>query len=285
MPVSVTPLFLIRHSRPAFWLGALAFFLIGAWSAEVTGWYFWIGILFCTVPAGLIINGTNDIADKDSDAENPRKQAAGAVLSVQQARLLQSVILATALVFFVVFLRNSVASAITYLILISVWIAYSLPPIRLKRIPFIDSLSNGIGMLCFTFLARSLVLSGREIFTVSPVIWATLLGVIAVHALQATWDIESDAAHGDTTVGTLLHTRGAVVFAGVLFGTALMLLWSTVVLIQLYLIGLVTACGVLFFFPQKKYIYVTTWIILYSFPAVVLALYLLYPIFSILISS
>ena len=66
--------FLLKASRPGFYLTALWFYLLPAGGVFVfDSWRFWLGAVYVTLPLGLLIYGWNDIVDYETDRLNPRK--------------------------------------------------------------------------------------------------------------------------------------------------------------------------------------------------------------------
>src|SRR6266566_9135503 len=66
--------FIIKASRPGLWATAVWFYLLPLGRLHVfhsAG--FWLGLIYVTLPLGLIIYGWNDVADADIDRFNPRK--------------------------------------------------------------------------------------------------------------------------------------------------------------------------------------------------------------------
>src|ERR1043165_6168299 len=83
--------FIIKASRPGLWATAVWFFLLPRGRSQVfDSIAFWVGLIYVTLPLGLIIYGWNDIADADIDQFNPRKGTFlfGARGSQQQLRRL-----------------------------------------------------------------------------------------------------------------------------------------------------------------------------------------------------
>src|SRR5205823_2723377 len=67
-------LFFLKASRPGFWLTSIWFYLLPLAGHRVfDSSSFWIGVLFVTLPLGLLIYGWNDILDAENDRQNPRK--------------------------------------------------------------------------------------------------------------------------------------------------------------------------------------------------------------------
>jgi len=66
--------FAIKASRPGLWATAAWFYLLPLGGRNVFhSLSFWLGLIYVTLPLGLIIYGWNDIADAEIDRFNPRK--------------------------------------------------------------------------------------------------------------------------------------------------------------------------------------------------------------------
>lgn len=67
-------LFVLKASRPGFWLTSLWFYLLPVGQVWVFDQgTFWLGALYVTFPLGLLIYGWNDVVDGETDRRNPRK--------------------------------------------------------------------------------------------------------------------------------------------------------------------------------------------------------------------
>jgi 4-hydroxybenzoate polyprenyltransferase len=67
-------LFLLKVSRPGFWLTSVWFYLLPMGGVFVfASWPFWLGCFYVTFPLGLLIYGWNDLVDAETDRHNPRK--------------------------------------------------------------------------------------------------------------------------------------------------------------------------------------------------------------------
>ena len=65
---------LIKTARPGFWSTSVWFYLLPLGGQQVFGdWRFWLGLVYVTLPFGLLIYGCNDLVDGDTDRLNPRK--------------------------------------------------------------------------------------------------------------------------------------------------------------------------------------------------------------------
>ena len=66
--------FLVKTARPGFWATSVWFYLLPLGGHHVFGdWRFWLGLVYVTLPFGLLIYGCNDLVDGDTDSLNPRK--------------------------------------------------------------------------------------------------------------------------------------------------------------------------------------------------------------------
>lgn len=181
--------------------------------------------------------GVNDIYDYASDILNPRKSITsleGTILPpAHHPFVRRAAMLSTGIVLAVSTLPYFYASSTvvpgaswqyycpvvsTSALLVLGWI-YSAPPARLKEVPVIDSLSNGL-IVCLSLLVG--FSSCRAFAGQSGLQWGLAdipskgytVGLVtaSVHALGAAADIEADVAAGQRTVATLLGRRGCAIF-------------------------------------------------------------------------
>ncbi len=68
--------FTLKASRPGFWLTTIWFFLMphGGQFAPHNG-AFWLGLIYVTLPLGMLIYAGNDLSDAETDRLNPRKDS------------------------------------------------------------------------------------------------------------------------------------------------------------------------------------------------------------------
>jgi lycopene elongase/hydratase (flavuxanthin-forming) len=65
---------LLKVARPGFWLTSIWFYLLPVGGRVVWDtWSFWLGLIYVTLPLGLLLYGWNDIGDFENDRANPRK--------------------------------------------------------------------------------------------------------------------------------------------------------------------------------------------------------------------
>lgn len=194
--------------------------------------------LYLIRPSILVVFGVNDIYDYASDLLNPRKSATsleGAILPpahhpfVRRAAIVSTaaVLAASTLPTFYVSSAVSLGASwqpyspiISTAALLSLGWMYSAPPARLKEVPVIDSISNGLIVWLSWFIGFS---SCRVLAGQSGLQWGLVdvpskgyvIGLVtaSVHALGAAADIEADVAAGQRTIATVLGRR-ACAFLG-----------------------------------------------------------------------
>ncbi|HEX4400538.1 MAG TPA: prenyltransferase [Galbitalea sp.] len=199
-------------SRPLSWVNtAFPFavaYLITTGSADAV---FVVGTLYFLIPYNLAMYGINDVFDYESDLRNPRKGGVeGGVLDRRMHRTTLIAAIATN-VPFLVFLVI-VGSPLSWLVLaISVFavIAYSVPGLRFKERPFLDSMTSSTHFV--SPAVYGLVLAGAA-FT--PQLWGLLAAFfiwgVASHAFGAVQDVVADRAGGIASVATVIGARATV---------------------------------------------------------------------------
>ena len=153
--------FLLKVSRPRFWIYIFGPYLIGLVAAvnykqELLDWRVLVFGLFFTLPANLLIYGINDIFDYETDKLNPKKEGYEALVTPERRGGLIAAILVTNIPFFAVAVTLGVQPMIAFASFLFYSIFYSAPPIRAKAWPFLDSLFNVLyimpGIFAFAML-------------------------------------------------------------------------------------------------------------------------------------
>ncbi len=198
--------YLIRLSRPRFWLYLAGPVVVGvAYAASTPGELFApvaVALFaYFLLPANVFLYGVNDVFDRDIDAENPKKDDREVRYrgdwTVPVAVALSGL---AGLAFLPVVPPAGAVAMIGFLLLGA---AYSAPPFRLKTVPPLDSLSNGLyvlpGVVAYAALAGgpppALALAGGWL-------WA-----MAMHTFSAIPDIDPDRRAGIETTATRLGER------------------------------------------------------------------------------
>jgi 4-hydroxybenzoate polyprenyltransferase len=147
------PSFVIKASRPGLWATAVWFYLLPLGRRHVFDSVgFWLGLIYITLPLGMIIYGWNDIADADIDKFNPRKGTFlfGARGSQEQLRRLPLQIALTQAIFAAVFLLLVGPKILLWFGgLIAFTAIYNFPSYGLKQIPPFDILNQAGYLLVF----------------------------------------------------------------------------------------------------------------------------------------
>ncbi|WP_135228159.1 UbiA family prenyltransferase [Deinococcus fonticola] len=225
MPLPLLPFpRLLVVSRPALWVNTVGTLVTGLWLA---GRLFSLDVrllallVYLTLPFNLLIYGLNDLSDREEDARSSRKGGwQGARLTIAEGRpLLHSTLLVNLPFLLLAFLLPAGAFALLLLCAL-LFMAYSVPPLRLKAQPFLDGLSN---------VAYALPLALPALVFGDALPWWPLCALMSYavgkHAFDAAQDIPADRAAGTRTVATTLGVRGTAGYALAWFGLAGACLW------------------------------------------------------------
>ncbi len=201
----------LKHSRPRFWLYTAGSYLVGYVAGvqtlgEFANLLFPLGLLIYLLPANIYLYGLNDLADVDTDMLNPKKTGREAMaVGVMRRRLSLYVAFSGAAV--MLFSWNPTSFMLNGLYIVMATL-YSLPPVRLKARPFLDSFSN------WFYVVPAAV--GYHLSSgLLPPLWFWALGVMwtaGMHALSAVPDIEPDRRAGVNTIATFLGPRRTMLF-------------------------------------------------------------------------
>ena len=206
---------LLLASRPVSWINTAypfaAAYLLTARQVDAT---FVDGTLFFLVPYNLAMYGINDVFDYESDLRNPRKGGAhGAVLDERMHRITLWAAGLACLPFIAYLIV--VGSPASWLVLagsLFFVVFYSAPPLRLKEVPFADSVTSSIHF--FSPAVYALVLAGAVwSWQLAAVILAFALWGIASHAFGAVQDVAADRAAGISSIAPARGARWTVRFA------------------------------------------------------------------------
>ncbi|MBA2363493.1 MAG: prenyltransferase [Kofleriaceae bacterium] len=201
----------LKISRPKFWLYLVGPYFLGALLAvesltRLNSWQFWWLLAWFTFPANLLLYGVNDVADYDTDQHNPKKVRDEALVYPEERAAVLRTIAALVLFALPALIWSNPRVVVAFLIFVLLSLAYSLPPLRLKARPLLDSLSNGL------YLTPMLVAWGFFSARLPswPLVAAGILWCGAMHAYSAIPDIASDRRAGLGTVATLLGRDGTL---------------------------------------------------------------------------
>jgi len=255
MRVSDRLILLVQISRPIVWPLLPLVFALGmqASHAELNAVAI-AQMLLLTFPMNLIGCGLNDVYDYESDRRCTRRRAVwGAVLRPEDQGFIfeASVAMMPVVVLGGCIARNWDSFVTTVSLVLMAWI-YSVPPMRLKERPPLDSLTNGLGYFFFPFsMGYSL---GADIRTIPARYYFLTLCVCGIHALASALDYEADKAAGYRTLAVVAGKRVAAVFAfGAFLVTWLLVEFRTPV-VHIYIIACVVVTLVAAIIPRERVI-------------------------------
>ncbi len=202
--------------------------LYGSWQL---GWNFWVGLLYVTVPLGLLIYPWNDFFDWDVDHASPRKNhpfggaAFGPSLTRAQLASLPRIIFLAQLPFALLWAASGHLGLVGWMVLMALGNAlYNGPGLRLSRVPVLAELTaTGIYLL----------IAGLGVLVHSPAMPAWLwtfaaLTILNLQIMGALVDVDQDAAVGKRTFTVAFGETAsrAVVLASLLVKAGLTLAFT-----------------------------------------------------------
>jgi 4-hydroxybenzoate polyprenyltransferase len=163
----------------------------------------------------VVVFGVNDVYDYPSDLRNPRKAAdgfEGTILHpIYHEDVLRTAYVSTVFIILSALLTGTLSNIGTTLLLVLLGWQYSAPPLRLKEVPILDSISNG-AIVSLAWLVGFTV-SGSSVVTAPTKGYMLGLCTAGVHALGAVVDAEADRTAGQRTIATALGRQQAALFA------------------------------------------------------------------------
>jgi 4-hydroxybenzoate polyprenyltransferase len=163
--------------------------------------------------------GINDVFDYESDLRNPRKGGIeGALLDPKYHAITIWASVGISSVFVVYLLLVGTLEANLWLgFTLTAVLAYSVPKLRFKERPFLDSFTSAVHFV--GPMIYGLVLAGSSISdsTVVAVIAAFMGWGMASHAFGAVQDVRADREAGIKSVATQIGARNTVRFAFALY--------------------------------------------------------------------
>ena len=211
---------LFWSSRPVSWVNtAFPFFASYLFVSEQIDLTLVIGSLFFLIPYNFLMYGINDVFDYESDLRNPRKGGIeGALLDPKyhKTTIWSSIGFAAVFVVYLLFVGSDAAD-FWLLVTLAAVLAYSVPKLRFKERPFLDSFTSAVHFV--GPMVYGLVLAGSSLIDaqVIAVIAAFMGWGMASHAFGAVQDVRADREAGIKSVATQIGARNTVRFAFVLY--------------------------------------------------------------------
>ncbi|GLI29111.1 prenyltransferase [Agromyces rhizosphaerae] len=206
---------LLMASRPVSWVNTA--FPFGAAYLLATGAVdalFVVGSLFFLVPYNLLMYGVNDVFDYESDLRNPRKGGAeGALLppETHRAVLVWCAALTVPFVVAMLVLGGTDAPWSWLVLAVSLFavLAYSMPPLRFKERPVLDSITSSTHFV--SPAVYGLAVAGAA-FTpqLLALLAAFFLWGMASHAFGAVQDVVPDREGGIASIATVFGAKATV---------------------------------------------------------------------------
>ncbi len=219
---------IVRASRPVSWINTAFPFAAAYVMVERTvDPRLLVGTAFFLIPYNLLMYGVNDVFDYESDLHNPRKGGIeGDVVRDRAAarRVHRGILWASAITVVPplawLLTQGSMASAVSLVAVIAGVLAYSVPVLRFKERPFLDSLTSALhfaGPLLYALVLTGAQLTARQVWP----IWAALIAWgMASHAFGAVQDVRADREGGIASVGTVMGARVTTWFALAMYAVA-----------------------------------------------------------------
>ena len=202
----------LLSSRPLNWVNTafpfvFAYFVV----TQTVDVRLLVGALFFFFPYNLLMYGINDVFDYESDVRNPRKGGVeGATLrpALHRPMLWTAGLTALPFVVWLFAVGSLVSGAWLTLALFSV-VAYSVPGLRFKEVPFLDSLTSSAHFV--TPAIFGVAFAGGSVGWVGVLAFAAFfLWGAASHAFGAVQDVVSDGEGGIGSIATVIGARHTV---------------------------------------------------------------------------
>jgi 4-hydroxybenzoate polyprenyltransferase len=219
----------VGASRPLSWVNTAypfgAAYLLAGRDVDVT---FVLGVLYFLVPYNLLMYGVNDVFDYESDVRNPRKGGVeGVVLDrrVHRATIWLAALTNVPFLVALVLLGDAVSTAVLAVSVVAV-VAYSVPVLRFKERPFLDSLTSSTHFVSPAVFG--VAIAGGDLGGLTGAGTAALVAFfvwgVASHAFGAVQDIGADRAAGIASIATALGAGRTVRLALTAYSISALLL-------------------------------------------------------------
>lgn len=219
----------LTASRPVSWINtAFPFAAAMLLTTREIDWVLIVGTLYFLIPYNLAMYGINDVFDYASDVRNPRKGGIeGALLAPRLHRPMLWLAAITNVPFLLVLgFAGGPAAWISLAVSAFAVVAYSVPGLRFKEKPVLDSITSSTH-----FVTPAIVGLALAEAAVTPslvvVLAAFFLWGMAAHAFGAVQDIGPDREARIGSIATALGARRTVRLAILLWAIAGLLMLLT----------------------------------------------------------
>lgn len=215
---------LFVSSRPVSWINTAFPFAAGYLATGGTlNIYFFVATFYFLIPYNLLVYVVNDVYDYESDLRNPRKNSIeGGLLAPETHHFMMTATLAfNAAILLYLFVQGSLVTNLFLALIILGAVSYSMPPLRLKERPFLDSTNSSFHFV--SPLIFAMLLTGWQA-AFWPYVGAFFLWGCASHAFGAVQDIQADRAAKISSIATYLGAARTVQLSLALYVGAIGLL-------------------------------------------------------------
>lgn len=216
---------LLWSSRPVSWINTAFPFAIGylfVHGIHHIAPVFWIATMYFLIPYNMLVYVVNDVFDYESDLRNPRKGGVEGALLPKQLHSFMLKAVAVCNIPFIVYLLFQSTTLATLILLVCIFdaLAYSVPYLRFKERPLVDSVSSSFHFVSPLLFALSLqnALNGNWLYIIAFFCWG-----IASHAFGAVQDIIPDRQAGLASIATNFGAKNTVRFSVVFYAIAIVL--------------------------------------------------------------
>jgi 4-hydroxybenzoate polyprenyltransferase len=222
MPLTLRTLLTV--SRPISWFNTVFVYAAGAFVAggSLKERRNLLGLAYFALPYNLALYGINDICDYPSDKLNPRKNSIeGGLLPSETYRPMLAWIMAlnAPLIPALAACGDRRANGLLAFLLATT-VAYSAPPLRLKEVPGLDSVTSASHYV--TPFVYGLALNRAAIYPRQEIA-AFVAWCMASQSFGAIQDVEFDRAGGFASIATALGARRTAQLATTLYLLATLL--------------------------------------------------------------
>ncbi len=247
-------LLLLKTSRPALWVIAPLVFLVGLFfSGASLSTLSIIQLVLLTFPYCVFLYGINDVYDYESDQLNPRKKLVQGIKLKKKhhefIKLVSYVMIGILIISSLITFNISNWVGMVLLLLFSYF--YSVPPIRLKVLPPIDSFANGVLYFFAPFLL-GFSFGGTGVEIPLKIYFVAACGM-GFHVLSTITDYSVDKKVGDRTFAVAFGKRTAAVFAVVIFLLTMFFVGIQTVILNYYLIAALLVAIAILIYPNEKF--------------------------------
>ncbi|MCP4600101.1 MAG: UbiA family prenyltransferase [Proteobacteria bacterium] len=250
---------LVLTSRPMGWIALSSIFFASAWFSGTAGRHPWFVVamtLVLSFPMCLNGYGLNDAYDLDSDRLNPRRKVRIKSERDRRIVLIGAHISGAAVILISAFSFNLMTIGLTAAIVAASYL-YSVPPVRLRQRPPLDSIVNGLGYFLLPALAGW---SLGKPFSYLPIdVYLVTAAMASIHAFSSIMDYTPDKQAGHRTFAVAFGKRATALVTTLVMG-------GVFAALPFWYPGFCTVVSaVIFVNPNERWAKIGTWMMYFGF--------------------